>query len=27
VSQNAGYGVRLFRDEAAAVAWLEEGLR
>jgi hypothetical protein len=22
-TQNAGYGVRLFRDEAAAIAWLE----
>lgn len=24
VSQNAGYRVRLFRDEAAAIAWLNE---
>ncbi|NCU00181.1 hypothetical protein [Candidatus Macondimonas diazotrophica] len=22
-TQNAGYGVRLFRDEATAIAWLE----
>lgn len=27
VSRNAGYGMRLFRDEAAAIAWLEEDLR